>query len=221
MYLRRYIGKSIAAEKPHARKYEGLKFLLPPTIPLLFYPLTFVGLSETRCFLIGVSVSLLVLYFLLKIDGKLYWLVLKKSFTWNLVLAIFGIMILRQMIELSQAHVLIAEMMQSYAFPALAIVILIPFLLGMLTGYNLGAVALSFPLVEPFFVFTGVHIVGLTSLVFMSSLLGYLISPIHLCNVLSCEYLKTDITRMYKMYLPAIAVVFVVQVLFVLLVFPS
>jgi hypothetical protein len=220
VFLRRYVGKISAAEKPLARSYQGLKYLLPPTIPLLFYPLKLFGLSETRCFLIGVVVSLLVLYFLLRIDGKQYLLILKKSFTWNLAIAIFGIMILRQMIQVSQTHVLLTELMQSFAFPALVIVILVPFLLGMLTGYNLGAVALSYPLVEPFFAFTGVHIVGLTSLIFMSSLLGYLISPIHLCNVLSCEYLKTDISRMYKMYLPAIVVLLVVQVLFVLLVFP-
>jgi hypothetical protein len=128
-------------------------------------------------------------------------------------------MILRQMMEVSQIHVLITDMMQNLAFPALLIVILIPLLLGTLTGYNLGAVALSYPLVEPFFAFTGVQLLGLISLIFMSSLIGYLISPIHLCNVLSSEYLKTDTTRMYKMFLPAAFSVLCIQIIIVLLVF--
>jgi hypothetical protein len=111
--------------------------------------------------------------------------------------------------------------MQNLEFPALFIVILIPLLLGTLTGYNLGAVALSYPLVESFFTFTGVQLLGLTSLIFMSSLIGYLISPIHLCNVLSSEYLKTDTTRMYKMFLPAAIVLLCIQTLFVILMFPA
>jgi len=217
--LRRYTKTNSPPAHSSSRNYSGLLYLLPPIIPLLFYPLTFFGVSETRCFLLGVVVSLLVLYVLLRIDGKQYLSILKKSLTWNLALAIFGIMILREMITVSQAHVLLAQMMQGLAFPALIMVLVIPFLLGVLTGYNLGAVALSYPLVEPFFGFTGVSIVGLTSILFMSSLLGYLVSPIHLCNVLSSEYLKTDTTRMYRMFLPAVAVVLCVQVVVCVVVF--
>ncbi len=203
------------------KDYHGLIFILPPVIPLLFYPLKLVGLSETRCFLLGVSLSLLVLYFLVDIDTKRYTQILRKSLTWNLAIAIFGIMILREIIRVSEMHVLITETMQNLAFPALLMIILIPLLLGALTGYNLGAVALSYPLVDPFFSFTGMQLLGLTSLIFMSSLIGYLISPIHLCNVLSSEYLKTDTTRMYKMFLPAAIGVLCLQILFVVLVFPA
>jgi len=221
IFLRRYTKNAPQITSNIRRDYHGLVFILPPIIPLLFYPLKFVGLSETRCFLIGVSMSLLLLYFLLHIDTKTYVAIMKKSFTWNLAFAIFGIMILREMIRISQMHVLITETMQNLAFPALFIVILIPLLLGALTGYNLGAVALSYPLVESFFTFTGIQLLGLTSLIFMSSLIGYLISPIHLCNVLSSEYLKTDTTRMYKMFIPAAVVLICIQTLFVILAFPA
>jgi hypothetical protein len=130
-------------------------------------------------------------------------------------------MILREMMKASQVHVFITETMHTLAFPAILIIILIPLLLGTLTGYNLGAIALSYPLVEPFFSLTGISLLGLTSLIFMSSLIGYLVSPIHLCNVLSSEYLKTDTTRMYKIFLPAAFAVLCVQALFVLAVFPA
>lgn len=219
VFLKRFTKNTSQLTPPLSKDYHGLIFILPPVIPLLFYPLTLAGLSETRCFLLGVTVSLLALYFLLRIDLKTYLGVVRKSLTLNLVFAIFGIMILRQMMEVSQIHVLITDMMQNLSFPALLIVVLIPLLLGTLTGYNLGAVALSYPLVEPFFTFTGVQLLGLISLVFMSSLIGYLISPIHLCNVLSSEYLKTDTTRMYKMFLPAAFSVLCIQIIVVLLVF--
>ena len=221
IFLKRFTGKTPHTTVTVVKDYRGLVYILPPIVPLLFYPLKLVGLSETRCFLIGVSLSLLLLYFLIHLDRTTYITIIKKSFTWNLALAIFGIMILREMMKISQMHLLITETMQSLAFPALLIVILIPLLLGTLTGYNLGAVALSYPLVDPFFAFTGVHIIGLTSLIFMSSLIGYLISPIHLCNVLSSEYLKTDTTRMYKMFIPAAVTLLLIQTLFVIVVFPA
>ncbi|MCX6662652.1 MAG: DUF401 family protein, partial [Euryarchaeota archaeon] len=188
IFLKRFTGKTPHTTVTVIKDYRGLVYILPPIVPLLFYPLKLVGLSETRCFLIGVSFSLLLLYALINIDVTTYVTIIKKSLTWNLAFAIFGIMILREMMKISQMHLLITETMHNLAFPALIIVILIPLLLGTLTGYNLGAIALSYPLVDPFFAFTGVHIIGLTSLIFMSSLIGYLISPIHLCNVLSSEY---------------------------------
>ncbi len=221
LFLRRLTRDTVQDTTKIKKDYHGLVFILPPVIPLLFYPLKLVGLTETRCFLLGVSISLLILYFLVDIDTKRYTVILKKSLTGNLAIAIFGIMILREMIRISEMHVLITETMQDLAFPALLMVILIPFLLGALTGYNLGAVALSYPLVDPFFAFTGMQLLGLTSLIFMSSLIGYLISPIHLCNVLSSEYLKTDTTRMYKMLLPAAIGVLCIQILFVILMFPA
>ena len=220
-FLRRYTKNTPPTTNVIKRQYHGLIYILPPIVPLLFYPLKFIGLTETKCFLIGVCVSLLLLYFLLHIDTKTYLGIVKKSLTGNLALAIFGIMILREMIRISQMHVLITDTMQNLAFPALFIIILIPLLLGALTGYNLGAVALSYPLVESFFAFTGVQLLGLTSLIFMSSLIGYLISPIHLCNVLSSEYLKTDTTRMYRMFLPAAVILLCIQIVFVILVFPA
>ncbi len=221
IYLTRFTRKTPHPIGTTVKDYRGLIYILPPIVPLLFYPLKYIGLSETRCFLIGVSFSLLLLYFLIHIDSKTYRTIIKKSFTWNLALAIFGIMILREMIKISQMHLFITEMMHNLAFPALLIVILIPCLLGILTGYNLGAIALSYPLVDPFFEFTGIDIIGLTSLIFMSSLIGYLISPIHLCNVLSSEYLKTDTTRMYKMFIPAAFALLVIQTLFVIIAFPA
>ncbi|MBN1280750.1 MAG: DUF401 family protein [Candidatus Thermoplasmatota archaeon] len=220
-FLRRYLTPLATPSVKPPRDYQGLLYILPPVVPLLFYPLTLIGFSETRCFLVGVAFSLVLLYALVHLNSRAYLSILRKSVTWTLALAIFGIMILREMINISQMHVLVTEAMQQVAFPALLIILLIPLLLGTLTGYNLGAIALSYALVEPFFSFTSITLVGLTSLIFISSLLGYLISPIHLCNVLSSEYLKTDVTRTYRMFLPAIVALLCLHTLFVVVFFST
>jgi len=219
IYLKKFIKKASIQQTKSEKNYTGLIYLLPPIVPLFFYGvLQFFDFPQIRSFLIGVVFSIIFLYFLIKISFKEYIQIIKKSITWKLALAIFGIMIFREMFDVSKANILIADMIGRLPFPALLIIIVIPLLLGLLTGYNLGAIALSYFLVEPFFSFTGINIIGLTSIIFISSLVGYLISPIHLCNVLSSEYLKTDTTRMYKMYIPAAISLLIIQTSIVILV---
>lgn len=220
IYIKRFIRRIPKQRKKVKKDYSGLIYLLPPVLPLIFYGvLQFFDLYQIRSFLIGVIFSIILLYFLIKIESKEYLKIIKKSLSWKLALAIFGIMIFREMFEVSEANVIIAEIMGSFSFPSILIIILIPLIMGLLTGYNLGAIALSYFLVEPFFQFTSINIIGLTSIVFISSLVGYLISPIHLCNVLSSEYLKTDTTRIYKMYLPAVLFLLLIQVIFISLIY--
>jgi len=220
IYLKKIIKKPSLQPTKSKKNYRGLIYLLPPLVPLFFYGiLQIFDFPQIRSFLIGVIFSIILLYFLIKISFKEYIQIIKKSMTWKLALAIFGIMIFREMFEVSQANILIADIIGSLPVPSLLIIILVPLLLGLLTGYNLGAIALSYFLVEPFFPSAGINIIGLTSIIFISSLVGYLISPIHLCNVLSSEYLKTDTTRMYKMYIPAVASLLIIQTCIIIFVF--
>ena len=220
-YLRKYIKKPQNEVKKTKKDPTGLIYILPPILPLFFYIfLINFGFTDYRAFLIGIIFSIILLYFLLKIGQSEYIKLIKKSLTINLALAIFGIMIFRQMITVSGSDILIADTIKSLNIPVILMIVLIPLILGLLTGYNLGAVGLSFPLVSVFFPspMDTITIVGYISLIFISSLVGYLISPIHLCNVLSSDYLKTDTTRMYKMYVPSAIITLLVQILFVTLI---
>jgi hypothetical protein len=131
-----------------------------------------------------------------------------------LALAIFGIMIFREIFEASQANIVLKDIIVGANIPIISMVIIIPLFLGVLTGYNLGAVALSYPILAPFFPadISFVTLVGFTSLIFISSLVGYIISPIHLCNVVSSDYLKTDTTCMYRIYIPAAFLMLIIQI---------
>jgi uncharacterized protein len=199
----------------------GFKFLLVPIIPLITYAfLWFFEVSQIRAFLIGVIISIFTVYFLTKISFEKFVELVKTSLTLKLALAIFGIMIFREMITVSGADKVISDLITLSHIPTISMVVLIPLILGFLTGYNLGAVALSYPIVQPFFPqpLDSIALLGFTSLIFISALVGYLISPIHLCNVLSSDYLKTDTTRMYRTYVPSTLVMLIVQIIFVILI---
>ncbi len=227
IFLKIFIKKIPSTISKPKKEYRGLIFLFPPIIPIIVYIIILVVFSifgienlkdfQRSIFIIGVVFSIISIPYLIKIDWKKYYDIIKRSLSLNLALAIVGIMIFRQMIEMSNANKIIADMIGDLPFHAIFIIIIIPLIMGLITGYNFGAIALSYFLVEPFFIYTNLNIIGIASLIFVSSLIGYLISPIHLCNVVSSDYLKTDTTRMYKMYIPAIILLLVVQTSFVVL----
>jgi uncharacterized protein len=227
IFLKIYIKKIPKPKTKPKKEYSGLKFLIPPILPIIIYIVflsifTAIGIENIKdfqrsIFILGVVISVLSLYFLINIDWKKYITILKQSLSLNLAFAIIGIMVFRQMIEVSESNEIISSIIGGLPFHPILIVIIVPLIMGLITGYNFGAIALSYFLVEPFFEFTGINIIGFTSLIFISSLVGYLISPIHLCNVVSSDYLKTDTTRMYKMYIPAVALLLIVQTSVVLL----
>lgn len=227
IFLKFYIKKIPTPKIIPKKEYSGLIYLLPPIIPIIIYIIFFsifilIGIENLKdfqrsVFIFGVVISIAFLYYLIEIDWKKYYEILKCSVSFNLAFAIIGIMIFRHIIEASDANTIIAEMIGGLPFHAIFIVIIVPLIMGLITGYNFGAIALSYFLVEPFFQFTNLNIIGFASLIFISSLVGYLISPIHLCNVVSSDYLKTDTTRMYKMYIPAVVLLLIVQTSFVVL----
>ena len=223
IFLKFFIKKAPIQAKKIDRDYSGLKFLLPPIIPIILYVILFaVGFPNLKyyqktIFIIGVFLSLIILYFLTKIEWKKYLNIIKESLSFKLAFIILAIMLLRSIIEMSDANRILTNMIGGLPIPSLFVIIIIPLILGILTGYNLGAIALSYLLVEPFFPATGINIIGQTSIIFMSSLAGYLISPIHLCNVVSSDYLKTDTVRMYKMYIPATIMLLITHTIFILI----
>ena len=225
IFLKIYIRKIPKPQKAPKKEYSGLIYLLPPVIPIVIYIIFFVvfwifdlgdiKIFQRSIFIGGVILSIFCLYYLLDIDWKKYYEILKKSFSLKFALVIIGIMVFRQMIETSGSNDIIGGLIGGLSIHPVIIIILIPLIMGLITGYNLGAIALSYALVVPFFEISNLNIIGFASLVFMSSLVGYLISPIHLCNIVSSDHLKTDTTRMYKMYIPAVVTLILVQTAFI------
>ena len=199
---------------------SGLLFLLPPLLPLAFSVLELVKIPLFSAFSIGVLVSMVLLYKMSKVPWNKFKTFVKQAATWKLVAVIAGIMIFREIFEVSGVNLTIYSLLEQLPFTPLVVIIVFPLLLGLLTGYLLSGITLSYVLLQPLFSSVDLCTVGLVSILFMSGFVGYLISPIHLCNVLSSEYLKTDTTRMYPLYIPASIFVLFVQLVFVVFILP-
>lgn len=87
----------------------------------------------------------------------------------------------------------------------------IPFFVGFVTGVTPAFVGISLPVLLP--------IIGTSSpdltyvmLAYAGGFSGYLLSPVHLCLVVTVQYFKADFTKVYKLVI--LPVVFVALVAF-------
>jgi uncharacterized protein len=84
--------------------------------------------------------------------------------------------------------------------PILAVIMLLPFISGMVTGAAFGFVGASFPIV---YALIGQHpTLGIsastTALAYAFGYMGMMISPIHACFVVTCEYFKAPVLSIYR-----------------------
>lgn len=200
-------------KKGVSRDFYGLIYLFAPILPLVTSAILMpFGVSQIRSFLVGVFLSVFLVLIVAKVPGDRWLGIIRKGIGWKLPVAIFGIMIFREMFAVSQVDVVLGEWVQAVSIPPIILFALIPMFFGIVMGYNLGAVGISFPILAAFIpLFGDGNMVALASVLYISSLVGYLISPLHLCNVVSSEYLKTDTTGMYWIMVPAALVLLVVN----------
>jgi hypothetical protein len=84
---------------------------------------------------------------------------------------------------------------------------MIPFLAGIMTGLTVGFVGITFPFLLPLLTFNGTADPSLLAIAFGGGFCGVMLSPLHLCLVLSGEYFNADFSKVYRLLIiPSILV---------------
>ena len=116
---------------------------------------------------------------------------------------VVAVMAFKGVVESSGAADSLPETFTSLGIPETAIVYLIPFIVGLLTGYSYAAVGISFPIIMAYLV-PGTVNLDMILLAYTGGLMGLLLSPVHLCLVLTRDYFKADLFKTYISLLPLI-----------------
>ncbi len=188
--------------------WYGLRRGVPEVPPLRDLGLKFLPMA------IGLVVAMATV----QIERPLSWrrwkgIVLSKRVLLLVVLVaiirIFGALI---ELKLSGGTTLAGQMHQEverWGIPILAIIMLIPFVTGLTTGVCVGMVGASFPIV--------VHLVGAgagkgellaaTVLAYGTGYMGMMLSPIHVCLIVTNEHFRTRLAHSIRGLLPVAAAV--------------
>jgi integral membrane protein (TIGR00529 family) len=127
------------------------------------------------------------------------------GFAFEVIVLIFGIMFFKEVMETSGAVRNLSAFFVAKGIPSLPILCLLPLITGLLTGHTVGFVGSTFPLLIS--ITRGTPIVDM-SLAFAAGYVGVLLSPVHLCFVLTREYFKADLWGVYKKIIPAGLIIF-------------
>ncbi len=145
-----------------------------------------------------------------------YFQLVVKSVNWPVFLAIFPIMYFKDVLEAGGGVEQVAIYFQDAGVPLPLLMVVVPFLGGFFTGSNTANIGISFPLFLP--MFPEENYIIYVAFIYVSGIVGYLVSPIHLCLILTKEHFKCEIGNLYRYFLvPSGAIMTLGFILFLIL----
>ncbi len=93
-------------------------------------------------------------------------------------------------------------------------IIAIPMICGILTGITIGFVSISFPILSPFLIVDNVPQMNLILLAYTAGFCGVLISPMHLCLIITTDYYKTTLGKVYPFLIKAALGTFITGIIY-------
>ena len=135
-----------------------------------------------------------------------------------MVLLILGIMAFQGLLIQSQAVGEIQQELTRYGIPPLVVIVLVPLLCGFITGIAVGFVGASFPLIVPLLApYHGFEYLAHASLAYAFGYMGMMLSPVHLCLLVTRDYFSASLIKSYRRLLgPVASVLLTVLILFLL-----
>jgi integral membrane protein (TIGR00529 family) len=127
---------------------------------------------------------------------------IKEGISWKLILMVFGILSFQSALELTGAIESIPRLAAGYDLPAELVVFLVCFSAGLLTGMVSAFIALGYTILAGF-LYDPVIMPGNILLAYVSGMIGIMLSPAHLCLILTNEYFHSDLGKVYRLLIPA------------------
>ncbi len=130
--------------------------------------------------------------------------IIRYGFTLDVFILVAGVIIFKEMLQISGAVDGIANSITQSGIPYIIIFIILPLFIGLITGISVGFVGSTFPLLLHLKETLAYEI----SIAFISGYIGVLISPLHLCLILTREYFKADMLGIYRKIIPGCLILF-------------
>lgn len=165
---------------------------------------------------ISLALAMVVLILLLinRYDRSRIVTLVKEAFSANTILMVVAVIIFKDILMATGAVTTLPLFFASLGLPPELVVIVLPFIVGMATGMSQAFVATTFPILLGLSAGGAVDL-RLVALGYVSGFAGVMLSPVHLCLILTVEALKADLGKVYRMVLaPGFA-----QITFALLIY--
>lgn len=162
---------------------------------------------------LSLLITLLILFLVEKYPVKDIRNTVMESFSSSILILILGIFLFKESLQVSGA----LESITAFPphIPAEIIIFALPFITGLLTGVTVAFVGISFPVLIT--LNGGTQDINTFVLAFAAGFSGVMLSPVHLCLILTKDYFNSEMLKIYKLLLPASAFVTISGLIYYLL----
>jgi hypothetical protein len=163
----------------------------------------------------ALGIAIVGMVFLFRIGREKIFNGFRSSLDIELLLTVLAIMSFKKVLETSQAITSIAGSLSTSGVPVPVIVMLIPFVIGFMTGYAIATIGISLPILAPLLK-DHPQFVSYMMLGFTSGFCGSMLSPFHLCLVLTKNYFGANWKGIYQLAVLPTAFILLVRLLMTL-----
>lgn len=190
---------------------------------LIFLP----GISEFSKYLpmtIGLIAAMISLQIMRPLDKKGWKTVIFDKKPLNMVIIVILVRIYGAFIEakLPGGTMLMEQMrieLNNFGIPLTLLVLIIPFVSGLTTGVSVGFVGASMPIVVSLLGSSPdlLHLMSTVILAFTFGFMGVMLSPVHVCLIVTNEYFKTNLAKSLTAIIPPAVVMMLASFIYSLI----
>jgi uncharacterized protein len=124
----------------------------------------------------------------------------------GVLVTLVGVLVFKAMLQSSGLLPEAVEELSAAGIPPVLVVMTLPFLAGLVTGIAVGFTGASFPLVVGLLTTAGSGLTPFATLVlaFGFGYMGMMVSPVHLCFLVTKEYFSAGFLPVYRLLLPCV-----------------
>ncbi len=178
------------SDVPHVDRRRSLWNLARSIWPVLLVVLATMALD------VDLLITLPLVLVILGITSRFSWAqirgVLRRGLDWHIALVLVGAMVFKQVMESTGVVEQVSEPLAAAGVPPLAMIAAIPFIVGLATGVTTAAFSISVPVVLPFLYVAGALHLPYVLLMYAGGMTGLMLSPVHLCLILTRDYFRAD-----------------------------
>ena len=143
--------------------------------------------------------SVMIIYFLSPKENFLTNVI--KSLNIKTIIAVIGVFMIQGVV--SQLAGLAGLFQQMFATGALVLpaLMLASFFFGLITGFHMASLSMVLPMIMTLDIGMG-QMLAYMYFTYCWAFLGYYFSPLHMCQIFTCEYMDVTIKDLYKVYAP-------------------
>jgi len=201
-------GKEVRGDK---RWWMGVKGVLSSLLPLLVVLFMVIVLRVPLAYSLVVAIGIELLRSR-GVWGRMKGILVRTGQSAQVLISVVMVIYFKQMLEASQAVDGFHQGLSQLGVPPLILLVVLPFSIGLMTGLTIAFVGVTFPILLPILT-GGDNLSFYLMLAYASGYCGVLLSPLHLCLVLTKDYFKAELRKVYHLLLAPVGIVWGVALL--------